>query len=293
MVGGPGAEASPESPNRRQAMAWATDRLRPAGVDTPELDAEVLLRHVLAEDEATFWRDSALPLPPQAWLGYHELVARREAREPVAYITGHKAFFDLDLRIDRRVLVPRPESERVVEAALAWAEGHGPQRAADIGTGSGALALTLAARLPELLIYAVDSSAAALEVARLNARRLGLEARVRFLAGRLAQPLPEPVDLLVANLPYVSKREYEGLAPEIRRYEPRGALVAGPRGTEAIEALLAEAPGRLKPGGAAFVEMGFDQAETLGAAARRAFPAARIEALPDLAGLPRVLCIYL
>lgn len=280
-----------EAPTRRQAVYRAVGRLQQAGVDTPELDADVLLRHVLGESGEVFWRALLEPLSPEARDAYLKLVARREAREPVAYITGHKAFFGLELQVDRRVLIPRPETERLIEAALAWAGRHDPATAADIGCGSGAIALALATRLPALRVYAVDSSPDALAVARLNARRLGLEARLTFLQGRLTEPMPEAVDLLTANLPYVSADAFQGLAPEIRRHEPQTALVAGPGGTEVIEAFLAEAPAKLKAGGAAFVEIGSDQASALTTAARRAFPAGRIEVLPDLAGHPRVLCI--
>lgn len=275
---------------RLGAVARATDILRSAGVDTPQLDAEILLRHALGESREDYWRRLREPIPEEARSAFRGLLERRAAREPVAYITGRKAFYGLELEVDRRVLIPRPETEQVVEAAVTWAKEQGAASAADIGTGSGAIALALAAALPRLRVYAVERSSEALEVARQNAHRLGLADRVAFLEGDLTRPLPLPVDLIAANLPYVASGEIDGLPPEIRRYEPLGGLVAGPRGTEVIEALLEEAAERLRPGGALFVEIDASQAEVLAAAARRAFPGARVEVRPDLAGLPRVLC---
>lgn len=275
--------------SRRRALAWAAEELRRAGVEEAPLDAELLLRHALALSPVDLWRDPLRPLGEGEWQAYRALVARRARREPAAYITGRRHFFGLELRVDRSVLVPRPETEHLVEAALEWARRREPQRGADVGTGSGAVALALARALPGLEVWAIDPSQAALRVARENARRLGLEGRVHFLCARLLEPVGATVELIAANLPYVPADQWEQLPPEVREHEPREALVPGPRGSEAIEALLRQAPQRLAPGGALFLEVGFGQHEQLARQAAAALPGARIRVLPDLAGRPRVI----
>jgi release factor glutamine methyltransferase len=220
----------------RDALDSALVALGAAGVDTPRLDAELLLADALGVDRAALYVDRDLRVEGPAVRRFQELVRRRAfGREPVAYLLGRKGFRNLELEVDARVLVPRPETELVVELAVAAL----PQgaRVIDVGTGSGAIALALADERPDLRVSASDVSADALAVARANARRLGLD-----VAFAEADGLPPgDWDAVVANLPYVA--EGERLAPEIARHEPRGALFSGPDGLDAIRALVARAAG--------------------------------------------------
>jgi release factor glutamine methyltransferase len=217
----------------KEALSAAFDALHAAGVEDPRLDAEVLLAEATGWDRA---RIAAVPeagVPAAAGRRFGETVRRRLRREPVAYILGRKGFRHIELAVDRRVLIPRPETELLVEVALELA----PRRVLDVGTGSGAVALAIAAELPACEVTATDTSPAALEVARANAERLGLTERVKLAEGTLP-PGPGEFDLVVANLPYVSEAEWEGLEPEVTQWEPPEALLAGRDGLDAIRAFL-------------------------------------------------------
>ncbi|RPI50066.1 MAG: peptide chain release factor N(5)-glutamine methyltransferase, partial [Chloroflexi bacterium] len=221
-----------------------------------------------------------------------DLAARRAQREPLAYITGHREFFGLDLAVDGRVLVPRPETELLVERALSLARRlPEPAVIADVGAGSGAIAVALAVHLPAATIYALDEAPGPLAVTAENARRHGVEERVHCLQGDLLSPLPEAMHLVCANLPYVGSEEWEALAPEIREHEPRAALDGGPGGLEVIRRLLATAGPYLRPGGAILLEIGAGQGPAARALAGEHFPQARAELLPDYAGLDRLLVV--
>lgn len=275
----------------------ATERLRASGVtETPRLDAQVLLAHVTGAARAALLAYPERALPPEQASSYAALIDRRVAGEPVAYLTGHREFMGLDLLTDRRALIPRPETELLVEAALTEARtrldrGEAPL-AADIGTGSGAIALALAAlesRLPR--IYATDVSAAALALAAENAARLDVANRVTFLQGDLLAPLPEPVDLLLANLPYVAPRAAEELPASVRGYEPALALYGAGEGLGHIRRLFAAAPAYLRAGGALLVEFGYDQRAGVVAQATEAFPGAEVRIGADYAGWDRYAII--
>lgn len=261
----------------REALAAARDALEAAGVDQPRLDAELLLAEATGRERALIAAEPEAGVPPAAGRAFAAMVRRRVGREPLAYIVGRKRFRDLELAVDPRVLIPRPETELLVEVAVELR----PRLLLDVGTGSGAVALAAADELPGLEVVATDASAEALEVARANAARLGLAERVRFLAGSV--PGGERFDLAVANLPYVREDEWEGLAPEITAYEPRGALVAGPSGLEAIESLLPRLPCD-----AVALEVGAGQAAAVAALAREA-GFGSVESRPDLAGVERVV----
>ena len=237
------------------ALAAATDALAAAGVDSPRLDAELMLAEASGAGRAALAADPDAALEPGAGRLFAAMVRRRLRREPLAYIVGRKGFFGIELAVDRRALIPRPETELLVEVALEL----GPRRLLEVGTGSGAVALALARELPDLEIVATDTSGAALELARSNASRLGVEGRVRFAAGTLSAG--ERFDLVVANLPYVAEAEWAGLAPEIRDWEPRDALLAGPDGLASIRSLL-ETLARAEPPvtGAVALEVGAGQA---------------------------------
>jgi release factor glutamine methyltransferase len=217
------------------ALSAAVDALAAAGCDTPELDAQVLIADALGVDRGVLVSDPGRGVPPSAARVIGERIRRRVQREPVAYVLGRKGFRFIDLEVDSRVLIPRPETELLVELALALPPGA---RVHDVGPGSGAVALALKQERPDLEVSASDASAPAVAVARTNAARLRLDVAVAEQAG-----LPSgPYDLVVANLPYVTHSEYARLAPEIRRYEPREALVAGPDGLDAIRSLVGQAP---------------------------------------------------
>lgn len=237
----------------RDALSAAEDSLRAAGCDTPRLDAELLLAHALGVSRQALFLEPEAGVPPAAARRAMELVRRRVAREPVAYILGVKGFRHIDLAVDRRVLIPRPETELLVELALPLPAGA---RVHDVGTGSGAIALALKHERPDLEVSASDASPGAAAVARANAAVLGLEVSV---AEALGLPAGPAYDLVLANLPYVREDEWAGLAPEITRWEPREALVSGADGLDAIRSLVASAP----PGSLLALEHAPAQAESV------------------------------
>ena len=254
-------------------IAAAVSRLEAAGVDTPRLDAEVLLAHVLGTDRAGLVMRGGEPLGAGRQAAFEDLLARRAAREPVAYLVGTKGFRHVELRVDPRVLIPRPDTETLVEVA-AGAAPHGA-RVHDVGTGSGAVALALKHERPDLRVSASDASPDAVAVARDNATALGLEVAIEVAVGLP----PGDFDLVVANLPYVREDEWDGVQPEIRDHEPRMALVSGADGLDAIRALVAQAPGGLTLA----LEHAPDQAGAV-----RELLAGGARTVPDMSGRDRV-----
>jgi release factor glutamine methyltransferase len=218
----------------RDALDAAVPALEVAGCDTPRLDAELLIADALGVDRALLHADPDLRIAGGAARAIAERVRRRVAREPVAYILGRQGFRHIELAVDSRALIPRPETELLVEVALELPEGA---RVHEVGTGSGAVALALLDERPDLAVSASDASAGAVAVARLNAARLRLPLDPHLEAGLP----PGDWDLVIANLPYVREDEWDGLQPEIRRYEPREALVSGADGLDAIRSLVADA----------------------------------------------------
>jgi release factor glutamine methyltransferase len=288
-----------------QALAWATHELR-ATSETPRLDAELLLAHVLGWARARLLAEVRLSLTEMQATAFRELVMRRAALEPVAYLIGHKEFYGIDLTVDRRALMPRPETELLVDLALGFArrrmKDERPKETdttslvvrpssfvvADIGAGSGAIAIALALHLPEARIDAIDISPDALALAQQNVERHGLAGRVRLIQGDLLASLAAPVDLIVANLPYTILSEID---EGVRRYEPHLALDGGADGLELYRRFLAQAPTKLRPGGTVLLEIGATQAAAVTDLARRAFPAALVSVHRDLAGHDRVVVI--
>ncbi|HET9552603.1 MAG TPA: peptide chain release factor N(5)-glutamine methyltransferase [Anaeromyxobacteraceae bacterium] len=264
-------------------LGWTQGFFAQKGVDAPRLTAELLLAHALGCDRVKLYLDFDKPLGAPELERYRELVRRRAGGEPTAYLIGAREFFGHRLSVDARVLVPRPETELVAEAALAALPEGGA--ALDLGTGSGALAIALALGRPGAKVTAVDLSADALTVARANAAALGAE--VTFLEGDLYAPVPAGArfDVVVSNPPYVPTGELAGLQREVQR-EPRLALDGGPDGLAALRRIAAEAPRFLLPGGTLVLEMHESHEASLPALCRAA-GFAEAEARRDLAGLPR------
>jgi release factor glutamine methyltransferase len=276
----------------------ATKELQAAGIEDARLEAEVLLRHTLHLDRAHLYARLQEGLSAEDQAVFRSLLARRLAHEPTAYIVGQREFYGLDLETTPAALIPRPETELLVEEAIARARLLGGQASrferplvADVGTGNGAIAVALAVHLPQAVLVAIDLSQQALALAIRNARRHGVESRISFLQADLLAPLARPADLIVANLPYVRSADWEALPPEIREHEPRAALDGGPDGLREIEGLLRQAPSYLRPGGSLLVELGPPQAAHALGLARRCFPSAAARILPDGAGLDRLLVI--
>jgi release factor glutamine methyltransferase len=265
-------------------LGWTQGFFAGKGVDAPRLTAELLLAHALGCDRVRLYLDFDKPLGDPELGRYRELVRRRAAGEPTAYLTGTREFFGHRLAVDPRVLIPRPETELLAELALELLPEGGA--ALDLGTGSGALAIALALGRPGARVTAVDLSPGALEVARANAEALG--AAVTFLAGDLYQPLPADArfQVIVSNPPYVPSGELPGLQREVRR-EPLLALDGGADGLDLLRRVVAGAPARLEAGGALLVEMHESHLEALPALCRAA-GFATAEARRDLAGLPRL-----
>jgi len=297
MAGSPGATIAAHSGGNALTVAaarraWA-EKFRAGGIDSPELDARILVGHALGLDHAALAAMHARVLDAKEEAAITALARRRIAREPVARIIGSKEFWSLDLRVDESTLVPRPETETVVEAALAEIDARGlrsqPLRIADLGTGSGAVLLALLSELPRAFGVGTDLSAAATLVARNNARWLAL-ARARFVVCNMAAALRGPFDLVVSNPPYIASAEIAGLDPEVRDFDPRLALDGGPDGLDCYRSIAAAAPELLTPRGALIVELGAGQGE---AAAALFATAGLVPSAPhaDLNGVPRALVV--
>jgi release factor glutamine methyltransferase len=290
-----GAASAP--PTLLAALRASADHLAARGVAEPRLDAERLFAHVLGVDRLRLYLDFERPLTPPERDALRAAIQRRGRREPLEYVTGRTGFRDLELGVGPGVLVPRSETEEVVEAALAVLPAAGPLRLLDLGTGSGCIALALLAERPDATAVAVDASEAALAVARANAANAGLADRVDFVMGDLYGPLDRPMagpldggerfDLIVSNPPYLTPAEWAAAPPEVREHEPREALVGGDDGLQAHRRIFAGAADRLAPGGKVVVEIGHTQGPDVAAIAREAGFA--VEVRPDLAGRDRIV----
>lgn len=270
-------------------LEWTAGWLRTKGSDSPRLDAEVLLAFVLSCSRIGLYTRFAEEVDDAARGDYRELVRRRGQGEPVAYLTGTKEFFSLPFRVTKDVLVPRPETESLVVRAIDLGRALGAPRIVDIGTGSGAIAVALARSIPQARVTAVDISEEAVAIAQENAAASGVADRVLVLTSDLlgAVPAGETFDLIVSNPPYVREDEFAGLPRDVRDFEPRAALVAGPRGVEPLERIAALAADRLVPGGWLLVEIGPQAAsEEVLAHAEHLIPE---PTLADAAGRPRVV----
>jgi release factor glutamine methyltransferase len=271
-----------------EALRRARGILEENAIEDATLEAELLLRHTLKIDRTRLYLDLEKELSTKDEKTFQELVERRLGGEPAAYIIGHREFYGLEFYVNTNTLIPRPESELLVETALRLAQNQPLSTIADIGTGCGAIAISLALELPQAKIYATDISLAALEVAATNCQRHGVADRVSLLPGDMLEPLPEPVDLIIANLPYVQRAD---ITPD--NFEPLLALDGGAEGTETIARLCRQARSKLAEGGSTLLEIGQGQSQTITALLESLFPDSEIEVFRDLSGIERVVSLSL
>ena len=289
---------SPTGPAGHDVRSWIDATRRELAVITDEagLEAELLVRHVTGMERASVYAEPGRAVSAEQERVLRELTERRLRREPLPYILGEWEFRGLSFRMTPAVMIPRPETETLVEEALAWRErrriaSDGPVTIVDVGTGSGCIAVSLAAALPGDRVIAADVSRDALAVAGENAARHGVE--VRLLESDLLSAVTGPVDLIVANLPYIPDAEVASLQPEVRLYEPSLALGGGPDGLSLIRLLLVQAQSMLSARGAVMLEINPPQSASLPDEARALFPGAEVRVVKDLAGLDRVVVIDL
>jgi release factor glutamine methyltransferase len=268
----------------RDALAHAVSELSDAGVETPAVDAEFLLGHVLSVSRTALTLERARVLTVEQRSAFEELVARRARREPLAYVLGEWGFRGLTLRTDARALVPRPETEVVTERCLALLAGQDRPAVLDLGTGSGAIALAIADEHPGAKVVAVERSQEALALARENVERTGLGERVELVHGDIEDAPGGNFDLVVSNPPYVARGEYDALPPEVRDWEPAGALVSD----DATDRVIATAIRALRPDGALVLESADARAGAV-AARLAACGFADVKISRDLAGRERVV----
>jgi len=272
-----------------QTLGRARGILTANNIEDASVECELLLRHTLKIDRVQLYLDLNYELSPKQEETFWHLIKRRLNGEPNAYITGHCGFYGLDFYVDPQVLIPRPESELLVEKALYLAQNRTVSTIAEIGTGCGAIAISLALNLPKAKIYATDISAPALKVALFNCQKHEVVNRIYLLQGDMLDPLPQPVDLIIANLPYVRELEL----PHPASFEPQIALNGGSDGLEKIRQLCSQAGNRLRPGGCLLLEIGQGQGKAVTTFLHSLFPLARIEVTPDLSGIDRVVSLIL
>jgi len=273
----------------RAALAHGRSLLT-ATSPTPELDARLLLEHTLQVPHSYLIAHSDEELTAVQTRHYQSYLQRAAAKEPIPYITGHAPFYGLDFHVTPDVLIPRPETEQLVETAIAWARERGSLHVVDVGAGSGCIPVTLARYLPQAHIQATDISPAALAVARQNGAALAPE-RVTFHLGHLLAPISTPIHLITANLPYVTSGEWTMLDDGVKLYEPQVALLGGQDGLDLIRQLLEQATKKLIPGGMMILEIGWQQGTAAQALAQTYFPAAEVVVRADFAGHDRFVVV--
>jgi release factor glutamine methyltransferase len=287
------SQKTPEEPwTMLGALNWTAAYFHSHGIDSPRASAEILLAHVLELQRIELYVRYDQPLQPAELDRYKALIRKRIDREPVAYITGEKEFWSLSLIVNPSVLIPRPETECLVEAALAVLAENDTLRVWEPGTGSGAVSVAIARERSHCRIFASDRSPAALAVARQNAVRHEVSDRIGFFAADWFEAVSarsRMFDAVVCNPPYIRRADIEGLAPEIARFEPRHALDGGPDGLDAVRHLIREAPGYLAEDGALLLEIGYDQGPAVLDIVRSRGEYAAPEILKDYGGNPRVL----
>lgn len=257
-------------------------------IDNAPLEGELLLRQTLKLNRVQFYQNLEQRITPEQQDILQGLVERRLKGEPAAYINRYREFYGLDFYVNNDVLIPRPETEHLVDKTISLAGKYQSPPIADIGTGCGIIAISLALNLPQAKIYATDISALALKVARLNCHKHGVSDRIKLIKGDMLEPLPEPVDFIVANLPYVKQSELDTSS-----FEPVVALDGGIDGMEKIKRLCHQVSGKLLPGGCLLLEIGQGQREAVTTLLNNLFPTADIEVTPDLSGIDRVMSMVL
>ncbi len=275
--------------------ALATGRKKLVDSPSPALDTRLILEYVMAVSHGyLITHDEEIMNPEQAYR-YLSLLERASNGEPIPYLVGKTQFHGLDIKVSLSVLIPRPETEQLVDLALEWvAHGYsklGWPHIVDVGTGSGCIALALASELPNARIEATDISNNALELAEENSRILGFDDRIEFHHGQYLQPIVDAPDLIVANLPYIADHEWTSLGVGVKWYEPDVALRGGSDGLDGIRQLLAQAGKRLARGGAMLLEIGWQQGQAASLLAQSTFPSARVDVIQDYAGHDRVVRI--
>jgi release factor glutamine methyltransferase len=278
-----------------EALRRGTRLIQSTGSDEARLEAELLLMHALKTDRVHLYERLQDELPARAADHYQRLLDRRATHEPTPYIIGHKEFFGLEFEVARSALIPRPETEMLVELTVDFArDRYADNRftAVDVGTGSGVIAIAIASQLPSARVIATDVSKRATALARRNAERHHVAARIEFVDGDTLLPVKGQAEIIAANLPYVTTEDWLAAPPEIREWEPRRALEGGGDGLRCIRRLFRQAPEKLARNGALFAEIGDRQGAAARSLAEEAFPDAQVEVRPDLTGRDRVICVY-
>ncbi len=274
---------------RKEVLSRARRVLATDNIEDASLEAELLLRDTLRIDRVQLYSELDHELFPEENKAFWSRIERRLNHEPTAYIIGHREFYGFDFHVDLSVLIPRPESELLVEKALKLVQEHTLSTIAEIGTGCGAIAISLALNLPQAKIYATDVSTSALKVALSNCQRHQVSDRVCLLEGDMLKPLPEPVDLIVANLPYVKEPELPLV--NTAGFEPQLALNGGSDGLVKIRQLCSQISDKLRPGGNLLLEIGQGQGRAVIAFLRSLFPTAQVELTPDLNSIDRIVSL--
>lgn len=273
-----------------QLLDWTTNYFKKYAIENPHLEAEILLAHVLAVPRINLYINYHNLLKPAQLSEFKKLILRRAKREPLPYITGTKWFMSLELEVTPDVLIPRPETEKLVEVVIDLSKSNPELRTmADIGTGSGAIAVSLAKYLPRVTVYATDISEKALEVAKRNASKHKVADRINFLLGDLLTPLKTKVDLIVSNPPYVKSEEIQRLQPEIKNYEPKESLEGGTQGLDYYKRIISQAGEYLKVKGWLVFEVGGKQAFRVSSLIREKRIFGEPKVIKDYAGIERVV----
>ena len=278
-----------------EALRRGTRLIESTGSDEARLEAELLLMHALKTDRVHLYERLQDDLTTRASEYYQRLLDRRRVHEPTPYIVGHKEFFGMEFEVSRSTLIPRPETETLVELIIDFARDrstHNRFTAVDVGTGAGVIAIAMACELPNARVIATDVSKRAMALALRNAERHDVAERIEFVDGDTLFPVEGTTNVIAANLPYVTTEDWLAAPPEIREWEPRKALDGGVDGLRCIRRLFRQAPEKLARDGALFAEIGDRQGKAARSLAEEAFPEAEVEIRPDLAGRDRVICVY-
>jgi release factor glutamine methyltransferase len=277
----------------KEALHYAEASLSAEEIEEARLEAEILLEYALKIDKVNLYLQLEQAISPSDFDQFWQLVSRRFHHEPLAYILKQYQFYGFDFYLEQGVFIPRPETELLAEEAVKFAQQYFPMgrnlSLADVGTGSGVIAITLALLLPQAEVYAMDISPTALRCAAINCQRHQVSQRVQLLLGNLLSPLPQPVNIVVANLPYISDKELNSLSPEIREFEPHSALAGGADGLDKIRQLLPQVKEMLRLPGLIVLEIGLGQESAVSDLAKEFFPNAEVNTLADLSGIARAV----